>query len=168
MATGWAGRGGSGGDISCFHFQTFVKGKCIIGGSCYKYHFCRDKIMSQRQAYFCRNKRRVSSRQARVCCDKSKFVATKLCLFRQIFVATKVLSRQKTCFVATKMILEAAPANDKKWGGRRVLIQNLVTDTCEDKRRDYVRQGKGGGWQIKMSFHFVPYFVSGRWGKKMV
>ena len=55
-------------------------------------NFCRDKIMFVtrkvllRQAYFCCNKRCVLSRQTRVCCNKA--------------------------FVATKMILVAAPAND--------------------------------------------------------
>ena len=49
-------------------------------------HICRDKnvfvttkVLS-RQAYFCRDKRRVLSQQTHVCCDKSKLVATKLCL----------------------------------------------------------------------------------------
>ena len=46
--------------------------------------------------------------------DKS-FVATKLCLSTQIFVATKYVFCRVCCdktFVATKMILVAAPAND--------------------------------------------------------
>ena len=65
--------------------------KPIFGGSCHKYHFCRDrhvfvatnicldkniwsrqtKVLS-RQAYFCRYRRCVLSRQTRVCRDKSK------------------------------------------------------------------------------------------------
>ena len=65
----------------------------IVGGSCHKYNFCRDKSV----------------------------VATNMCLSRQnpSFVATNIiLSRQayfcrdKHMFVATKMILVAAPAND--------------------------------------------------------
>ena len=83
------------------------------------------------------------SRQTRVSCDKS-FVVTKVCLLRQnvcrdknvgrdkiFFGATNVLSClsrvylscDKTCFVATKIILAAAPANDKNppW---------LVSDGC--------------------------------------
>ena len=37
----------------------------------------------------------------------------KFCRNKRVFVATSiVLSRQKTCFVATKMVLVAAPAND--------------------------------------------------------
>ena len=58
--------------------------------------FCRDKhdfvatkVLSQ-LAYFCRDKRRVLSRQTRVCSDKT--------------------------FVATKIILVAAPANNTKGG----------------------------------------------------
>ena len=64
------------------------------------------------------------------CLDKHIFVATKVSLSRQnfygdknmfvprrknkrSFVATSILlSRQKTCFVATKMILVAASANN--------------------------------------------------------
>ena len=51
------------------------------------------------------------SRPTRVCRDKCMLVATKLCLLRHIFVTTNVLSRQKY-FVATKMILVVASAND--------------------------------------------------------
>ena len=92
----------------------------LIGGSCHKYHFCRDKT-------FCRDKKG----------KKKKFVATNIChdkrfvTTKNIFVATSILlSRQKTCYVATntclwrqtfcrqkfrrdKIILVAAPANDK-------------------------------------------------------
>ena len=75
----------------------------ISGGSCHKYHFCRDTCLSR---------------------QNTSFVATKVCLSRQnfcrnkhIFVATKLLSRQKYChdkltfvttntsFVATKVCL---------------------------------------------------------------
>ena len=41
------------------------------------------------------------------------FVATNVCRDKNMFVAIKVLSRQKT-FVATKMILVAAPVNDRE------------------------------------------------------
>ena len=92
------------GGAVCYHF----------GGSCHKYHFCRDKIhLLSRQKYACREK---------------TFVATKLCLsWQNIFVATKlkllswqayfccnkrrVLSWQHV-LVTTKMILVAAPTND--------------------------------------------------------
>ena len=88
---------------------------CIIGGSCRKYHFCRDKTFATK----------VCLSQQNLCRDKIMFVATKL------FIATKLcLSLQKTCvllrqkfcpdkntFVATKMILVVATANDTGWGG---------------------------------------------------
>ena len=69
---------------------------CIIGGSCHKYLlllfsflFCRDKHMcllgqntffvatnvSSREAYFCRDKRRVLSRPTRVCGDKRRVLS---------------------------------------------------------------------------------------------
>ena len=60
----------------------------IIGGNCHKYHFCRDK--------------QVFVKTKRVFCDKNMFVATSI-----------LLLRQKTCFVATKLILVAAPATDR-------------------------------------------------------
>ena len=54
----------------------------VIGGSCHKYHFCRDK-------------RRVLSRQKYACRDKS-FVETKHVFYRdkRMLAATKYLSRQ--------------------------------------------------------------------------
>ena len=79
----------------------------IIGGSCHKYHFCRDKtfdatntsllrqifvatsteLLSQ-QAYFCRDKRRVLTRQTCVCCDK--YLSPQVfCRGKHIFVVTK-------------------------------------------------------------------------------
>ena len=85
---------------------------CIIGGSCHKYHFCRDKHVSCRdksmlvatkllspQAYFCRDKRRVL--WTGICHDKT-------------FVATKYFCCDKHTFVATKDVLAfvAAPAGD--------------------------------------------------------
>ena len=57
------------------------------------------------------------------CRDKSILVATNTCLSSQniltrhdkSFVAASILlSRQQTCFVATKIILVASPANDRK------------------------------------------------------
>ena len=66
--------------------RSFFMWYIIIGGSCYKYHFCRDKSMPvttkllSRQTYFSR--------------DKS-FVMTNIILSRQTyFVMKKVLSRQ--------------------------------------------------------------------------
>ena len=54
-----------------------------------------------------------------VCRAKIMFVATNICPDKHVFVTTKVLSRQayfcrdnkKKCFVATKIILVAAPAD---------------------------------------------------------
>ena len=68
----------------------------IVGGSCHKYNFCRDKTFVVTNIYF---------------------VATKVYLSRQTHVysfvsASILLLLKKTCFVATKMILLAAPAND--------------------------------------------------------
>ena len=82
--------------------------------------FCRDESMPDATELL--------SRQNYVCRDKS-FVATNICRDKHVFVATKAsmsqtkrlprqthfclhLSRQNTGFVATKMILVAAPAND--------------------------------------------------------
>ena len=86
---------------------------------------------------FCRNKRCILSRQTCVCCDKTVLVVTKLykIMSQQLFVMTKVLSRQKyfvttniillrqtfchkhtfvTTKDVTKMILVTAPANDSQ------------------------------------------------------
>ena len=97
--------------------------------------FCRDESMLaatkllSRQTQFCRDKTRVCRDKSfvmtsiRVCRDKSKLVAAKQLswqnsLPRQIFVATKVVLRQKyVCrdkrrVLSRQMILVAAPAND--------------------------------------------------------
>ena len=55
----------------------------IIGGSCHKYEFCRDKSFDV------------------FCCDKSMLVATKLCLSQQAYFCH---DKKKTCFVATKVL----------------------------------------------------------------
>ena len=92
---------------------------------------CRDKTrLLSRQKYACRDKIMfvaantctfVSTKGVflRVCRDKSKLVATKI-----MFVATNICRdknmfcrRDKHNFVATKMILVAAPANDGGGGG---------------------------------------------------
>ena len=92
----------------------------IIGGSCHKYNFCRDKhvfvrqntsfvatkVCLSRQTYFCRDKynfavTKVLSRQTYFLQNMS-FVATNVCLSRQTRVCRdKYLSRQKY-FVQTK------------------------------------------------------------------
>ena len=80
----------------------------IIGGSCHKYHFCRDKsfvvcrekhVFVKTKHVFCRDKSMLVttkrlSRQTRVCCDK-RFVVTSMFVARNIchdkrFVATKI------------------------------------------------------------------------------
>ena len=61
------------------------------------------------QAYFCRDKRCVLSRQTRVCRDKSKLY---VCRDKHTFVATKDYFCLDKKIVATKIILVAAPAND--------------------------------------------------------
>ena len=65
----------------------------IIGGSCHKYHFCRDKYL------FCRGKRTFVATKHVFRRDKSILVATNTCLQfcrgKHTYVATKdVLSRQ--------------------------------------------------------------------------
>ena len=70
----------------------------IIGGSCYKYHFCHDKTFVPTKLCLSRQKtcfvatNTCLSRQKQVCRDKSKLVATKV-LSRQTFVATIFPSR---------------------------------------------------------------------------
>ena len=67
----------------------------IIGGNCHKYNFCRDKhLFVATKHVFCSDK---------FCRGKHAFVLTSFCL-------DKLLSRQT--FVATKMVLVAAPAKD--------------------------------------------------------
>jgi len=116
--------------------------RSITGGSCPKYHFCRDKQgFTLTKHIFCRDES--MSQQKYVCrkkgfCYKFTFV---MCLWQNVsIVMTKVLSRQtrvcrnknissqqvlswqayfcrdKRCvlfFVATKMVLVAAPTNDR-------------------------------------------------------
>ena len=74
---------------------------------------------------FCRNKHvsvstKVCLSQQNVCRDNIMFVATNICCRdKQTKFATKLLSWQMNCFVATKIILVAAPANDIG-GGREM------------------------------------------------
>ena len=90
----------------------------MIGGSCHKYNFCRDKdvfvatnmCLSRQTLWVVLRQTRLLSRQKRAGLDKT-FVAIKLCL--HTFVATKhVFCRDEHVFVATKMILVAAQVND--------------------------------------------------------
>ena len=103
----------------------------IIGGSCHKDHFYRDKKrFLSRQKYACRDKHifvainvcrdKYLLRQTSFCLqDKLTFIATNTCLSRQTFVATKVLSRQ------------AYFCRDK----RHVLLRQ--TRVCRDKNYTY-------------------------------
>ena len=67
----------------------------ITGGSCHKYHSCCNKSFVTTNTCL--------SQQNIVFCHDKTFVTTKLCLSRQ------------NIFVATKMILVAAPASDTPW-----------------------------------------------------
>ena len=116
--------------------------RTLIGGSCHKYNFCRDKHKTRllsRQKYACRGNfvaTKVLSRQARVLSRKTCFVAKNTCLSRQKYaccyktvVATKLcLLRQKyaCCYktvVATKLCL----LRQNFWPGKN--------DTCGSSRQ---------------------------------
>ena len=84
--------------------KTFVATKIFC---CDKHNFVATKLLS-RQAYFCRDERRVLSRHTRVCGDKSMLLAyfcrdktrllsrqTRACRDKHVFVAAKLLSWQK-------------------------------------------------------------------------
>ena len=75
------------------------------------YHFCRDKCLSRQNTSFVATKACLPRQN--LCRNKHIFVATN----KHNFIATNVLSRQEYAFVdktfvATKMILAAAPVND--------------------------------------------------------
>ena len=87
---------------------------------------CHNKSFVLQQAYFCHDKRCVLLRQSHVCCDKSmhpsrqnyvccdKTILSQQFFFRDkhTFVTTKNVFCHDKTFVATKMILLAAPTND--------------------------------------------------------
>ena len=86
----------------------------ITGGSCHKFHFCRDKhVFAATKHIFCRDK---SMFIATFCCDKLTFVATKHVFCRDKSTGGSChkfhFCRDKHVFAATKMKLVAAPAND--------------------------------------------------------
>ena len=88
--------------------------------------FCRGLSW---EAYFCRYKRCVLSRQTCVCRDKSKLVETKLCvLLRETHVCRNKM------FVATKMILAEAPANDL----RSLILHYMIRGCTEHRTVQYV------------------------------
>ena len=115
-----------------------------------------NKIMFVATKYFCRNKRLVGTNTylspPNVCCDKKqvlspqayfcrdKNICGKRLLLQNILsrlVATNTcLSRQKFChhkhtFVATKIMFEAAPANDRFLPCAIVEELNLLLPTCQ-------------------------------------
>ena len=108
---------------------------CIIGGSCQKYNFCRDKrrVLSQPQ-YACRNKTFVAT-------DKRNFVATEYFCHDQTFVATSIcvcrdnffLSRQAYFCCDKRCVLsrQKRVCHDK-WACR-VKIMFVATNICHDK-----------------------------------
>ena len=76
--------------------------RCIIGGNCHKYHFCRDKSFVDKSMLVMT---KVLSQIFSVCRDIT-FVTTYICRDKHNF-------GRRTCFVATKMILVAAPSSDR-------------------------------------------------------
>ena len=134
---------------------------------------CHDKTSFVATKYACRAKRFVTSWQACFCRDKrhvlyacpdKTFVATKLCMSQQIFVATTIfcrvkhnfaatsmlLSRQKTCFVAKNtcfsreklcrenFLLVAVPANDSPWPDA-IQACALVSTVAVHQRQQHTR-----------------------------
>ena len=104
----------------------------IFGGSCHKYDFCFDKhVFIMTKHFFCHDKSRQNFCHDKImfaatkifCHDKHNFVMTKLqhtfvvtkdmfCCNKHVFCHDKQVCHDKF-FVATKMILVAAPANDR-------------------------------------------------------
>ena len=94
------------GAHTCFCTQR-RRQNTIAGGSCLKYHFCRDKGFVVTN--MCLLRQNTSSVMTKVCLPRQ----TCVCRDKH-FVATSILlSRQQTCFVVTKIILVAAPTNDR-------------------------------------------------------
>ena len=131
--------------------STIVCSEClsVIGRSCHKCHFCRDKPCLLRQVrvmcvvtkYFCRDKTRLFWRQNYA---SIIFVATNVFSRNTCFCRDKrrVLSRQtRVCsdrtFVAAKIILVAAPANDivatSTLLSRQKTVLSRQTRVCRDK-----------------------------------
>ena len=108
--------------LSCCHVTSGRQSHCLPSPQYYHWLELPQVAFLSRQIRVCRNKTCFLSRQTNTSRDKIMFVATKV----QRYVTTKVKSRQayfwrdkretRVCrdktFVATKMILVAAPAND--------------------------------------------------------
>ena len=75
------------------------------------------------------------SRQNCVCRDKYLLQQTRVCRDRHFFVSTKdVFCRDKT-FVAAKIILVAAPANDRKQGHITIGVAKQSNNKNQDKTK---------------------------------
>ena len=106
----------------------------IIGGSCHKYNFCRDKYLSRQK--FCRDKitlvvTKVLSRQAYLCRDKRRVLSRQIHNGQNVSsagAATSIyfLSRE-TCVCHDKTRLLSRQNYDK----RRVLLRQIYTTYCD-------------------------------------
>ena len=108
-------------DKACQYIINVFMSFTIIGGSCYKYNFCRDKSFVFCISYLSRQNKLTFVTTKHVFChacrDKYMFVVTNSCRDKSFVARNTCLSRQKFCrskhtFVATKIVLVAAPAND--------------------------------------------------------
>ena len=87
-----------------------VRRAAIFDGSCHKYYFCRDKVLSRgdktsllSRQMFCRDK--IMSVATKYLCRDKTFVTTNICRDKHVFVATKVLSRQtRVCHDKTRLL----------------------------------------------------------------
>ena len=108
----------------------------ITGGSCHKYHFCRNKkfVMTHTclsQQNTCLLQQNMSFVTTKVCCS---FVMTKLCLsWQNIFVAANIiLSWQKFCLLLS-------------WQKKCFVMIN----TCLSKQKSYL-------WQLPPKIRYMP------------
>ena len=110
--------------LSRIFYFLFCRDKTFVTTNIWrdKHNFVATTVLL-RQAYFCRDKTRLLSRQTGVCREKHVFVATKRIFVvvpandKHVFVATKrifvvVPANDKHAFVATKRIFEAAPTSN--------------------------------------------------------
>ena len=113
--------------------------RTVTGGSCHKYHFCRDKHV------FCLNKTRLLSRQKYTTHDKS-FVATKR-LSRQIFVETKLCTyhfcRDKSC-IATNTWCRDKYLSQQKFCRNKIMFVATKDAFCRDKHMFVVCRDRNG------------------------
>ena len=69
--------------------------KPIIGGSCHKHHFCRDKGFLSQETRVCRDTHMFVTTKHVFCCDKIMLVATKLLSYYQFVLAIAWSKRMK-------------------------------------------------------------------------